>query len=242
MKPFLLLSIRSEDIAAHDEREAIARAAGLTDTQLAWHRLDREPLGDIDLADWSGFILGGGAYNFSDVDKTADQVRAEADLYRLLDQVIAEDFPFFGACYGVGVVGSHQGGVVDRKYGEPVGRTEITLTDAGLEDPIFKGLPTTFDAFLGHKEAINVLPPSAVLLASSSTCPTQAFRIGDNVYVSQFHPELDSEGLCLRVEVYQDYGYFDPSEVEVLQTLAREREVEHPKHLLRAFASRFAGL
>ena len=240
MKPFLLLSIRREDIAAHDEREAIARAAGLDEDQLAWHRLDREPLPPIDLDDWSGFILGGGAYNFSDRDKAVDQVRAEADLYRLLDQVVAADFPFFGACYGVGVVGSHQGGLVDRKYGEPVGRTEIRLTEAGRADPIFVELPAVFDAFLGHKEAINVLPANAVLLASSSTCPTQAFRIGENIYVTQFHPELDSDGLCLRVEVYQDYGYFDPSEVEELQRLAREREVEHPKLLLRAFAERFA--
>ncbi|MEZ5161376.1 MAG: glutamine amidotransferase [Marmoricola sp.] len=202
MKPFLLLSIRSEDIAAHDEREAIARAAGLDEDQLAWHRLDREPLPPVDLDDWSGFILGGGAYNFSDRDKAVDQVRAEADLYRLLDQVVAADFPFFGACYGVGVVGSHQGGLVDRKYGEPVGRTEVRLTEAGQADPIFVELPAVFDAFLGHKEAINVLPANAVLLASSSTCPTQAFRIGENIYVTQFHPELDSDGLCLRVEVY----------------------------------------
>ncbi len=240
MKPFLMLGIRTDEVAAVDELDAVRRAAGLGESDLVWHRLDQDPLPEVNLADWSGIILGGGQYNFSDAQKDAAQIRAEKDLYRLLDQVVAVDFPFLGACYGVGVVGSHQGGLVDRTYGEPVGRTMIELTETGRTDPIFGQLPDSFDAFLGHKEALAQLPASAVLLASSATCPIQAFRVGQNVYVTQFHPELDSEGLCLRVEVYQDHGYFDPSEMAELQALAREREVEHPKQILRAFAQRYA--
>lgn len=240
MKPFLLLGIRTDEVAAVDERDAILRAAELTADQLVWHRLDQKALPDIDLADWSGIILGGGQYNFSDTDKEADQIRAEKDLYRLLDQVVESDFPFLGACYGVGVVGSHQGGLVDGTFSEPVGRTQITLSPEGEADPIFGQLPHDFDAFLGHKEALAELPEHAVHLASSAGCPNQAFRIRENIYVTQFHPELDSDGLCLRVEVYQNHGYFDPSEVEELQALAREREVEYPKQVLRAFAERYA--
>lgn len=240
MKPFLLLGIREDEVAAVDERDAILRASGLASDQLVWHRLDQEALPEINLSDWSGIILGGGQYNYSDADKGAAQIRAEKDLYRLLDQVVAQDFPFLGACYGVGVVSSHQGGLVDGRYGEPVGRTTITLSPEGEADPIFGQLPHDFDAFLGHKEALTELPEHAVHLASSADCPNHAFRIKDNIYVTQFHPELDSDGLCLRVEVYQNHGYFDPSEVEELQALAREREVEHPKQVLRAFAERYA--
>lgn len=235
-----MLGIRTDEVAAIDERAAILRATGLTAEQLVWHRLDQEALPELNLDDWSGIILGGGQYNFSDADKEADQIRAEKDLYRLLDQVVENDFPFLGACYGVGVVGSHQGGLVDDTFSEPVGRTEITLSPEGETDPIFGQLPHDFDAFLGHKEALTELPEHAVQLASSAGCPHQAFRIKDNIYVTQFHPELDSDGLCLRVEVYQHHGYFDPSEVEELQALAREREVEHPKQVLRAFAERYA--
>ena len=42
------------------------------------------------------------------------QHRVEAELAGLLDDVVAADFPFLGACYGVGTLGVHQGGVVDR--------------------------------------------------------------------------------------------------------------------------------
>ena len=51
------------------------------------------------------------------------------------------------------------------------------FTDEGVADPILAGMPRMFNAFVGHKEAIRELPPSAVLLASSPTCPVQMFRV-----------------------------------------------------------------
>ena len=52
-----------------------------------------------------------------------------------------------------------------------------------------------FEAFVGHKEAVRDLPAHAVRLASSPACPVQAFRVGQHVYATQFHPELDIDGL-----------------------------------------------
>ena len=43
------------------------------------------------------------------------------------------------------------------------------------------------------------MPPHAVVLASSATCPVQAFRVGRNLYATQFHPELDLAGLDTRI-------------------------------------------
>ena len=87
----------------------------------------------------------------------------------------------------------------------------------GGEDSLLGSLPPKFEAFLGHKEAVSRLPHGAVLLASSAACPVQAFRLGRNVYATQFHPELDVEALLERIEVYRHHGYFDPAELaEVL--------------------------
>ena len=58
-------------------------------------------------------------------------------------------------------------------------------------------------------------------LAASSTCPVQAFRVGRNVYATQFHPELDIEGLCLRIDVYRHSGYFAPEEADDIKEMAR---------------------
>ncbi len=168
------------------------------------------------------------------------QRRVEADLRELLDEVISADFPFLGACYGIGALGSHQGAAVDRRYAEPVGAVSITLTGEGRKDPLLGGLPSTFDAFTGHKEAISALPRHAVLLASSPACPVQAFRIGSHVYATQFHPELDAAGLCTRIDVYKHAGYFEPAQADELKAQAHSSNVACPPVILRQFVRRYA--
>jgi GMP synthase (glutamine-hydrolysing) len=241
VKPFLLLATRAEDLAADGEYAALLAYGGLSEGQLVRHRLEREPLPDLDLADWSGIIVGGGPFNVSDpaAVKSAAQVRAEVDLDRLLDVVVEADFPLLGCCYGIGILGRRDGGIVDRTYGEPIGAPRVTLSAAGRDDPLFGQLPEEFDAFVGHKEAVTVLPRGAVALAGSVACPVQAFRVGRNVYATQFHPELDAEGLATRVDVYRDYGYFEVAEAETIKAAARGATVTEPQRLLKAFVARY---
>src|SRR6202035_3960310 len=79
-------------------------------------------------------------------------------------------------------------------------------------------LPDVFDAYGGHKEGASALPSDLVCLAYSADCPVQAFRVGDNVYATQFHPELDADGISTRIDVYKDYGYFAPETAESLKS------------------------
>jgi GMP synthase (glutamine-hydrolysing) len=241
VKPFLLLATRAEDAAADDEYDLFLRFTGLSEADLRRHRLEQRALGGLDLRDWSGIFLGGGPFNTSDPEtsKSAVQRRVEADLRAVLDQVVGDDFPFLGACYGIGTLGSHQGATVDRQYGEPVGPVTVTLTPAGQQDPLLSGLPAAFDAFTGHKEAISRLPGHAVLLATSAACPVQAFRIGSNVYATQFHPELDAPGLCTRIDVYKHAGYFEPEKADELKALAWSSDISHAPAILRAFVLRY---
>jgi GMP synthase (glutamine-hydrolysing) len=242
VRPFLLLATRAEDAAADGEYEAFLRFGGLAERDLRRVRLERAPLPELDLVDWSGVILGGGPFNTSDPEdgKSPVQRRVEAELAGLLDRVVATDLPFLGACYGVGTLGVHQGAVVDRRHGEPVGPVEVSLTPEGRRDPLFGGLPDTFTAFVGHKEAVSRLPGHAVLLATSPRCPVQAFRIGTNGYATQFHPELDADGICTRIDVYQHAGYFHPDESDSLKATARASSVVHPPALVRRFVERYA--
>ena len=242
MRPFLLLATRAEDQAADDEYAAFLRFAGLPPEQLHRVRLEAGPLPDLDLDDYAGIFLGGSPFNSSDPPqvKSPVQQRVEADLARLLDEVVARDFPFFGACYGVGTIVSHQGGVVDRTYTEPLSAVSIELTAAGVEDPLLAGMPERFDAFVGHKEACLVLPPSAVLLATGEACPVQMFRVGQNVYGTQFHPELDPPGFCARATVYQHYGYFPPAELDALVARVTPAVVTEPARILAGFVARYA--
>ena len=243
MKPFLLLSIRADDDAADEEYAAFVRFGGLSDDEVERVRLDRTPLGERNPDDYAAIILGGGPYNASDpVEiKSADQLRVEAELGGLLKDVIARDTWFLGACYGIGAVGTAIGARVDRQYPEPVSSVPVTLSDAGRQDALFGALPTHFDAFVGHKEAISELPDDAVVLASSPACPVQGFRVGQRIYATQFHPELDVEGICTRITTYQHHGYFDPSEHDELIAMATASDVTHPPELLARFVQLARG-
>jgi GMP synthase (glutamine-hydrolysing) len=241
VKPFLLLAIRAEDAAADNEYDAFLSLSGLGESELRRVRLEQRALGEVDLREWSGILVGGSPFNYSDPTelKTPVQRRVEEDLGGLLDRVVSADFPFLGACYGIGALARHQGATIDRQYAEPVGAVEITLTPPGRRDPLLGGLPATFRAFTGHKEAISRLPGHAVLLASSAGCPVQAFRVGANVYATQFHPELDVAGLSTRTDVYKHAGYFDPDQAEEIKAAAARSDVSWPPAILRGFAARY---
>jgi GMP synthase (glutamine-hydrolysing) len=240
VKPFLLLATRPEHDAADAEYASFLQLGGLSPDQLVRIRLEQAPLPELDLNDYSGIFLGGSPFNSSDPQKSALQQRVERDLRRLLDRVVPLDFPFFGACYGVGTLGIHAGGVVDSNYSEPVSAVEVTLTAEGRTDPLLAGMPESFAAYVGHKEALADLPPGAVLLATAQTCPVQMFRLGQNMYATQFHPELDEDAIVARIRVYANHGYFPPETRDAVISSVRGAAVGHAHLLLSAFVQRYA--
>jgi GMP synthase (glutamine-hydrolysing) len=241
--PFLLLATRGDDHLADAEYAAFRSFAGLSEHELTRIRLERHPMPDIDLDDFSGVFVGGSPFNASDpaAAKSGVQRRVEAEMSELLDRVVAADFPFFGACYGVGTLGVHRGGTIDRTYGEPVDAVEVRLMPAGEQDPLFSGIPSSFLAWVGHKEAVTRLPPDATLLATGDACPVQAFRVKNNLYATQFHPELTADDIVERVSTYRHEGYFEPHELDAtVQTIRSAPPVTWPRHLLRTFVERYA--
>jgi len=242
MKPFVLLASRAEDEAADGEYAAMLRYGGLQPHELRRVRMEAGPIPPIALDDVSGILVGGSPFDAStpEADKSPVQRRVEEEMAALLDVLVDRDKPFLGACYGVGTLGVHQGGVIDRTYPEPISAVTITLTPEGRADPLLAQVPDTFDAFVGHKEACTVLPPTATLLASSATCPVQMFRVRQNLYATQFHPELDVAGIVTRIAVYREYGYFRPVEHDALREQVRRSHVWAPPLVLAAFVRRYA--
>ncbi|MFD1213038.1 glutamine amidotransferase [Arthrobacter sp. GCM10027362] len=242
MKPFLFLGARPEDTVADEEYSALLRFGCLQPGELRRVRLDSAPLPELDLSQFSGIILGGSPFTSSDppARKSPTQLRVEAELSGLLDTVVDADFPFFGACYGVSTLGLHQGGAVDRRFGEPVGEVEVILADGAARDPMLAGVPSRFAAFVGHKEGCSRLPAGAELLARSDRCPVQMFRLKKNLYATQFHPELDVKGLITRIYAYRHAGYFPPQQAEEIIALVRGSHITIPQLILRNFVTRYA--
>ncbi|WP_448850781.1 glutamine amidotransferase [Corynebacterium sp. 335C] len=236
VKPFLLLSTRGEDAAAHAEHLSFARVAGLPAAKLHQLRLERERPARVDLSRYSGVMVGGGPFNASDEDKSALQKEVEAWFADHLAEVLDRDMPFFGACYGVGLLGTAGRGHVSRRHGEQAAVVDVTLTDAAAEDPVLEGLPRSFPTIVGHKEAIERLPEEATLLATGEACPVQMFRMGRNAYATQFHPELDADTFLQRLRVYADQGYYAPGAELRAVDEARRRPVAVSGRMLRNFA------
>lgn len=243
MKPFLILQLRPEPEASDNEFEAFLEKGGLRAEETRRIRLEQEEIpADLDLTDYAGVIVGGGPGCISDPDegKPAIEKKIELEILGLMPQITEQDIPFMGCCYGIGILAHHLGGRVSKeKYGEPVGPVPCSKTDAGQSDPILADLPAVFDALVGHKEAVQELPPGAVHLLASEPCPFQMIRYGENVYATQFHPEADGEVFALRIAIYKDKGYFPPEEAAGLTRTVLASRTDIAPHILRNFVSRY---
>ena len=232
--------MRPENSAADSEFGAILRVGGLDASLVHRVQLDRE-IPSLDLNAYWGVIAGGSPFDIStpELEKSKVQNKIEAFYTGLFDKILAVDFPFLGCCSGNGLLGKHCGTPITRTYSEPIGRVTISLTAAGETDPLLSGLPLKFDALVGHKEACDVVPDGAVLLASSESCPVQMFRIKDNIYATQFHPEADAGEFIPRIKTYRDYGYFRPEEAAGLIEAVRNVQTPEPQKILRRFVQKY---
>ena len=240
-RPFLVLQLRPEDDTADSELRKICQYGELDAAEVHRIRLDQQPAPEIGLEDYSAIIVGGSPFDLSTPAgrKPELQVTIEAFFKRLLDEVIGRDFPFLGCCSGNGLLGQHLGAGISKRFGEDVGGIDITITAAGREDPLLAGMPGTIRVLVGHKEACDDTPPGSTLLAAGKLCPVQMFRVGANVYATQFHPEGDFEGFNVRIGAYRHHGYFPPEEAQALADRIRPERTPEAHEILRRFVARF---
>lgn len=240
MKPFLILQLRPEDEASDGEFRAILKSGNLEISQTHRVRMEKDGIPNVDLDDYSGVIVGGGPTNVSSKNKSPAEKHFEGQLYDLLGEIIKRDFPYLGACYGLSVLSQHLGGTVStKKYAETVAATTIEITKEARDDPILHDFPDKFRAVGGHKESCQDLPKGAVLLASTKKCPIHMIRYRKNIYATQFHPELDSNGTALRIRVYRHHGYFKPDEADQLIADVMKETLSVPGMILERFITRY---
>lgn len=184
-------------------------------------RLNDEHLDAVDA------VLIGGAGKYSAVD----DYEWTASLLAFVREVVNQELPLFGSCWGHQIIARALGGrvVYDPAYSE-LGCDWVDLTRAGTEDPLFSRFPSRFRANMGHHDRVVELPPGATELAHNDQ-PYQAFRLTDlPVYGTQFHSELDAERERERILVYREYyrdALPDKETVQrVLNNLADTTEVD----------------
>ena len=241
-KPVLILQLRPEDITANNEYEAFLKYGKVSKHDIRRIRIEQNGIPpELCLTDYSAVIVGGSPFDISTPadEKSAIQRKIEDDFRQLLTQIIALDFPFLGACSGNGLLGHHLGTSISRQYGEAVGCVTLKMTSAGRADPLLKDFPDKIDVLLGHKEACDSLPQGASLLLQGEDCPIQMFRVGSNVYATQFHPEADAQGFEVRINAYKHFGYFAPEQAETLITTISQYHTPYAQLILERFVQRY---
>lgn len=240
-KPFLVIQLRPEDSAADNELAKICYYGGLRENEVTRLRAERTGVPRQQLKNYSGIIVGGSPFDVSTPQslKSDVQLKVEADFAVLLADVIAQDFPFLGCCSGNGLLGSYLGTTISGRYAEPVGAVTVRCTEAGRTDPLLVDFPHQFAVLTGHKEACDQLPAGCELLLTNDQCPVQMFKIGNNVYATQFHPEGDAEGFSLRITIYKNHGYFPAEEAQELIEKVSVIGTPQAHQILARFVSRY---
>ncbi|MDN5657825.1 type 1 glutamine amidotransferase [Brevibacterium sandarakinum] len=183
------------------------------------------------LSDYDGLIMLGGGYMPDETDR-APWLDAEAQLSR---HALEADLPQFGICLGGQLIAHVIGGDVRAQTGAPEkGYTWIDMTDNAAQDPVFSSIGTRAAFVESHVDRIVDLPPEATLLATSTACRFQAFRIG-NAWGTQFHPE--SSGQNIRnwdAEKLQELGFNKDTLLEQAEERGEDSQRD-AKVLLTAF-------
>lgn len=240
-KPFLIIQLRPEDATADSEFDKILHYGELEKNEVVRLRVETGDFPEIHLDHYTAIIVGGSPFDISTAAAAKPPVQQviEEGFKLLFEDLVRLDFPFLGCCSGSGLLGNFLGAPVSRKYAEPVGAVEVSLTGAGREDPLLSDLPDLFRVLTGHKEAVDALPEEAVLLATNSQCPVQMFRVRKNIYATQFHPEGDSEGFTVRINVYRNHGYFPPESAQRLIEAVAQEHTPDAHRILQRFVQRF---
>jgi GMP synthase (glutamine-hydrolysing) len=178
-------------------------------------------------------------------------------MLRLGDDLLrigARGVPVLGVCFGHQLLARAAGGdVVLNPRGREIGTVRVQLTLAGRRDPLFawvgaasvpqpEGGGTVIDAppqpdqievQATHVDAVDPLPPGAVILASNENSTAQAYRLSETVAAVQFHPELWAEAMRDLITSRRD-----KLQAEGMDATALAEQVHEVRagEILRAFA------
>jgi len=146
------------------------------------------------LSDFDFLVAMGGPMSVNDVGEH-EWLGPEM---RLIRAAIEADKSVLGVCLGAQLIARALGATVHPAREKEIGWFPVTRS-AGLPADVFDGLPETFEPLHWHGETLE-LPPSAVRLAETEACPTQAFQLGRRAIGLQFHIESTPDSVAALTE------------------------------------------
>jgi GMP synthase (glutamine-hydrolysing) len=143
------------------------------------------------MPDWRSFdaIIAMGGPMGADDDEVLPWLTREK---RQIAEAVRAGLPFWGVCLGAQLLAASLGARVYRGARPEIGiYRDVELTADASRDPVFAGAPARITTFQWHGDTFD-LPDGATLLASSPSCPNQAFA-WRRAYGIQFHLEVSAQ-------------------------------------------------
>lgn len=212
MRPKILaIQFRINERMKLREQASIEREAGIYTDIVYIDSLDEQiewVAPELIMAGYDGVILGGsGDFDFDgnraedDVARTTSYILLER-MKPLFQYIFDNDIPTIGICYGHQLLGAFAGAQV--KYDEQQRKTcshEVKLIVSRNEHFLFSDMPDSFPAHYGHKDSLDRVPEGAVLLLEGGDrCKVSALQYKNNIYSTQFHPELNYDDALDRMQ------------------------------------------
>ena len=244
--PFLFIQCRPAGKIARDELQTIAEVTGLRIGQeLHAHLLPEETgldlVRDLNIAGrYSAVIISGSPFRAQPPTGSDNPVQGQLynQLMPFMHYLLDQDFPTLGLCYGLQMLGQAAGATLTDRTGEDLQAVEITLTAEGQQDPVPGQLDPVIRGFTGHGDSLAELPEGATLLGSGKHCRYQLLRLQNNLYGTQFHPEITTAGMKIRIDQYGD-TYYEASEKQEVISRCMSQDVTSSHRLLSAFTEHY---
>lgn len=122
---------------------------------------------------------------------------------RLIEKALKENTPVLGVCLGSQLLAAALGADVKSGRQKEIGWHPVNLTAAAADDNLWRGLPSTFNAFHWHGDVYD-LPQGAVSLAASEVTACQGFCYGATAYGILFHMEVTEKVIKNMVKEFSD--------------------------------------
>ncbi|XP_065679091.1 uncharacterized protein LOC136093772 [Hydra vulgaris] len=149
------------------------------------------------LWDYKGFIISGSHYSVNENFEWIQKLERFVIELVTLDSSIRPKL--YGICFGHQLIAKSLGGKVEYAKKYIIGANKISVEPELQKKSYFKEVfnenCTILSIFQSHREEVVVLPPDAVVVASSDTCQYEMLMYGEHILSSQGHPELSTEKL-----------------------------------------------
>jgi GMP synthase-like glutamine amidotransferase len=216
----LVTNTDESDFAARHPRDAEKFSTLLHGVRPNWtvttFNLPKQEFPD-DLQGFDGFLIGGSPASVLDDDPWI------ARLMEVIRTAYSTGIPLAGACFGHQAIAQALGGKVGPNHGPFIlgaAETEITLPAPWMDGAKVIRLAAA------HGEQVVSLPEGAEVIGRSEGCPVAAFRIGEKVFTTQYHPEMTPHFAAALVE---EFSPKFPPEVGIAARQMLAKGIEGPR-------------